>query len=195
MLYWIDFTNLATKKGAETESQLSTQFFYTNFYMRNQTTDFYTNYAILTRLSYYRRKIKQFCVKTRENTKVPSNQNASPKLQTERSGGLRKGRSLQCCRDQAPGDCHALPRDCLLCLTHVTSDTSQGLVLQSQVTLLVDQIKESYERQCSGNFLWSAIRIHNSPINLRRAGWLPGCKGQTHAIPNPFSDAAKIAPG
>lgn len=134
-------------------------------------------------------------MKTRENTKVPSNQNASPKLRTERSGDLMKGRSLKCCRDQASGDCHALPWDCLVRLTYVTSDTSQGLFLQSQVTLLVDQIKESYERQCYGNFLWSAIRIHNSPINLRLAGWLPGCKGQTHTIPNPFSDAAKIAPG
>lgn len=56
------------------------------------------------------KKIKQICVKTRENIKVPSSQKASPKLQTERSGDLVKGRSLERCRAQASGDCHALPR-------------------------------------------------------------------------------------
>lgn len=54
------------------------------------------------------RKIKQICARTREDTKVPSNQNACQKLKTERSGDLMKGRSLKCCRYQVSGDRHAL---------------------------------------------------------------------------------------
>lgn len=71
--------------------------------------DFYTNLAMLTILSYYKRKIEPFCVKTRENTKVPSNHSASQQLQMERSGDLMKGTSLTCCNDQASGTaCHMI---------------------------------------------------------------------------------------
>lgn len=125
---------------------------------------------------------------TTEITEIPQNRHSSQKLPTQRFGDLMKRRSLKCCQDQVLGvSClgmdlpmsHTVSSDGLgwtfqiiessYKTQHcwVTLATGQGLFLQSQLTLLVQQKKESYERQQHTGifFLWSATRVHNFLIH------------------------------